>query len=147
MALKGLKFDSAVSLNVFEHIEDDELAIRHTAALLSTGGLFVLIVPAHRWLYGTMDSSIGHYRRYTKILAKDKLERSGFKVVHQKYLNSLGAIGWFVNGRILRREIPPSGQLRIFNKIVPILKFTERLFPPPFGISLMSVAQVVADKS
>jgi len=36
---------------------------------------------------------------------------------------------------------PPSGQLRIFNAVVPILKAAERAFPPPFGISLMTVAQ------
>ncbi|MBC7076794.1 MAG: methyltransferase domain-containing protein [Synergistales bacterium] len=141
LALQEMKFDSAVSLNVFEHIEDDELAMQHTALLLKPSGYFVLIVPAHQWLYGTMDSSIGHYRRYTKALAKEKLEKTGFRIVHQKYLNTLGAIGWFVNGRFLRRNVPPSGQLRMFNKIVPILKAVERVFTPPFGISLITVAQ------
>ena len=145
LALQEMRFDSAVSLNVFEHIQDDELAMHHTALLLRPSGHFVLIAPAHQWLYGTMDSSIGHLRRYTKALAKEKLEKAGFRIVHQKYLNTLGAIGWFVNGRLLRRTVPPSGQLRIFNAIVPILKAAERAFPPPFGISLMTVAQRKAE--
>ncbi len=145
LALQEMRFDSAVSLNVFEHIYDDELAMHHTALLLNPNGYFVLIVPAHQWLYGTMDSSIGHYRRYTKALAKEKLEKTGFRIVHQKYLNTLGAIGWFVNGRLLRQTVPPSGQLRMFNKIVPILKVAERAFPPPFGISLITVAQRKAE--
>jgi SAM-dependent methyltransferase len=145
LALREKRFDSAVSLNVFEHIEDDELAMRHTARLLEPGGYFVLILPAHPWLYGSMDSSIGHYRRYTKALTKEKLEKTGFKVVHQKYLNMLGAMGWLVNGRLLRRTVPPTGQLQLINKIVPILKAVERTFPPPLGISLMTVAQREAD--
>lgn len=145
LTLQEMEFDSAVSLNVFEHIEDDELAMRHTGLLLKPNSYFVLIVPAHQWLYGTMDSSIGHYRRYTKDQAKEKLEKTGFKIVQQKYLNTLGAIGWFVNGRLLRRTVPPSGQLRMFNKIVPLLKMAERAFPPPFGISLMTVAQRKAE--
>jgi SAM-dependent methyltransferase len=141
LALQAMGLDSAVSLNVFEHIEDDELAMRHTAQLLQPGGYFVLIVPAHQWLYGTMDSSIGHYRRYSKAMAKEKLERAGFTVTRQKYLNTVGAAGWFVNGRLLKSKVPPSGQLRLFNKIVPLLKTVERLLPPPFGISLITVAQ------
>jgi SAM-dependent methyltransferase len=145
LALREMRFDSAISLNVFEHIEDDELAMQHTALLLEPYGYFALIVPAHQWLYGTMDGSIGHYRRYTKALAKEKLEKTGFRIAHQKYLNILGAIGWFVNARFLRRKVPPSAQLRMFNKIVPILKAAERVFPPPFGISLITVAQRKAE--
>ena len=141
LALQDMKFDSAVSLNVFEHIEDDDLAMKHTGLLLKPDSYFVLIVPAHQRLYGTMDSSIGHYRRYTKAMAKEKFEKNGFKVVHQKYLNTLGAMGWYVNGRFLKRTVPPTGQLRMFNKVVPILKAAERVFPPSFGLSLLTVAQ------
>lgn len=146
LALKDKNFDSAVSLNVFEHIEDDELAMRHTAKLLKPGGYFVLIVPAHQWLYGTMDSSIGHYRRYTKTLAQVKFERTGYKVIHQKYINSLGALGWLVNGRLFKRTVPPSGQLQLLNKIIPIVKTMERLIPPLFGISLLTVAQRTSEE-
>ena len=141
LTLQDMKFDSAVSLNVFEHIEDDELAMKHTGLLLKPDSYFVMIVPAHQRLYGTMDSSIGHYRRYTKDMAKEKFEKNGFKVVHQKYLNTLGAMGWYVNGRFLKRTVPPTGQLRMFNKVVPILKAAERAFPPSFGLSLLTVAQ------
>lgn len=139
--LKEFSFDSVFSLNVFEHIEDDELAMRHTALLLKPNGYFILIVPAHQWLFGTMDSSIGHYRRYNKTLTRAKLKRAGYRIVEQKYVNIIGALGWFVNGRLLGQKVPPSGQLRMFNKIVPILKMMEHVFPPPFGLSLITVAQ------
>lgn len=141
LSLKTLRFDTAVSLNVFEHIENDDLALNHTSLLLQPNGYFIFIVPAHQWLYGTMDKSIGHYRRYTKTVVKEKLERSGFKVISQKYLNTFGAIGWFINGKLFKQNVPPAGQLKIFNKIVPILKRIEKIFPPLFGITLLTVAQ------
>jgi SAM-dependent methyltransferase len=144
LALMEKRFDTAVSLNVFEHIEDDELALRHTWHLLQPGaGTLILIVPAHPWLYGTMDRSIGHYRRYTKSTLGRKLERLGFRVLHQKYINALGALGWLVNGRILRRTVPPTGQLQTFNALVPSLQRLESLLPPPFGISLLAIAKKV----
>lgn len=147
LGLMDMRFDTAVSLNVFEHIDDDELALHHTCKLLQPGvGTLILIVPAHSWLYGTMDSSIGHYRRYTKSTLGRKLEQSGFRVVHQKYINVLGALGWFVNGRILKRTVPPTGQLKTFNMLVPSLQRVETLLPPPFGISLLAVAKKVAER-
>jgi len=144
LALMQKRFDTAVSLNVFEHIEDDELALHHTRHLLqpSTGTL-ILIVPAHPWLYGTMDRAIGHYRRYTKSTLGNKLEQSGFRLVYQKYINVLGALGWLVNGRVLKRTVPPTGQLQTFNALVPSLQRLETLLPPPFGISLLTIAKRV----
>ena len=141
LKLAGLGFDTAVSLNVFEHIRDDELALRHTLALLQPGGALILIVPSHQSLYGTMDSSIGHYRRYTKDSMQEKMEQVGFQVQHQKYINILGALGWWLNGRVLKKTVPPSGQLRFFNQLVPVLRTFESLFDSPFGISLLTVAK------
>ncbi len=141
LRLRERQFDTALSVNVFEHIEDDDLAMKHTCELLQPGGHFILVVPAHHWLYGPMDSSIGHYRRYTKSSARDKLERCGFQVVLQKYVNMLGALGWLVNGRVLRRQVPPRGQLRVLNRLVPMLRRLENWFPAPFGVSVLSVCR------
>jgi 2-polyprenyl-3-methyl-5-hydroxy-6-metoxy-1,4-benzoquinol methylase len=141
LELKASRFDTIVSLNVFEHIQDDMLALRHVRELLGTGGRLVLIVPAHSWLYGSMDRAIGHCRRYDKQLMTNKLAQTGFVPIVQKYLNALGTLGWFVNGRILRRRVPPSGQLRLFNLVVPFVQAAERRVPPPFGLSLLSIAK------
>lgn len=143
LSLKSGKFDTVVSLNVFEHIEDDLKAINHARELLVPGGQFVLIVPAHMFLYGTMDSSIGHYRRYDVKSMSEKLNAVGLQPLEQRYLNPLGAMGWLVNGRILRRKVPPVGQLKIFNRIMPFVIMAERLIDSPVGLSLMSVSKRV----
>jgi len=146
LGLKDLSLDTVVSLNVFEHIERDEAAMRHVFDLLSPGGRIVLIVPAHGWLYGAMDASIGHWRRYDKRLMGERLARAGFQVEKLAYMNALGTLGWFVNGRILRQTVPPSGQLRLFNRLVPLIEAVEARAEPPFGLSLLAVGKRPRDE-
>ena len=135
------RLDTVVSMNVFEHIDDDVIALRQVCRLLQPDGWLVLVVPAHDFLYGTMDRAIGHCRRYTKASMARKMAAAGLRVHEQKYLNALGALGWFVNGRILRQPVPPSNQLRAFNKIVPIVQKMERIVKSPIGISLLTIAK------
>lgn len=141
LALAEHRFDTVFSLNVFEHIEHDRLAAIQAGAVLQPGGHFVLVVPAHRWLYGKIDRAIGHYRRYDKQLAAERMQAAGLHVVETRYINAVGALGWFVSARLLPRETPPAGQLRLFNRVVPLLKRFERRWPPPFGISVLAVGR------
>jgi SAM-dependent methyltransferase len=141
LKLSNLNFDTVVSLNVFEHIDNDSLALRHLRNLLDPDGYLVLIVPAHSWLYGTMDRSIGHYRRYDRKMMRQRLNQAGFEPLDQKYLNVPGILGWFLYGRILRRQVPPKEQLRLFNRLVPLFRKVEQHIPMPFGLSLLTVAQ------
>lgn len=135
------RFDTVVSLNTLEHISNDELALKHSLRLLLPKGYLILIVPAHQWLYGTMDASIGHYRRYSKKDLLSKLTALGFKVKMQKYINAAGAVGWFINGRIIRQRVPPQNQLKIMNLVVPSLKRLERSINMPIGISIITIAE------
>jgi len=133
--------DTVFSLNVFEHIQDDVSALRNAKRVLRPGGRLILVVPAHDWLYGTIDRAIGHHRRYSKQRMASAFHELGLTCITQKYINALGALGWFVNGRVLKQEVPPSGQLRLFNGLVPMLKRFERTVNVPFGVSLMAVAR------
>lgn len=139
--LKRLQLDSVVSLNVLEHIEDDELALTHMREILQPNGRLIIVVPAHRWLYGTMDRAIAHWRRYSKSSMAAKLDRADFTLLKQEYMNIPGALGWFVSGRLLRRPLPPSGQLKVFNLLVPYIKAVEQVFSPPFGLSLVTIGR------
>jgi SAM-dependent methyltransferase len=136
-----LSIDTIFSLNVFEHIEDHETALRNAANVLQPGGRLILVVPAHMALYGSIDRAIGHYRRYDKNMAADLFRQAGLTLVKQKYINALGGLGWLANSRLRKEDTPPSGQLRLFNAVVPVLKAVERTVPAPFGISLLTVGQ------
>jgi SAM-dependent methyltransferase len=143
LALKRHHFDSAISINVLEHVEHDLRALTLIRQVLQPDGTLVLVVPAHRALYGTMDSPIGHWRRYGVCDLRTKLECAGFDVLQVKTINPLGALGWFVNGRLLRRRVPPEGQLRLFNLLYPLMLLMDAL-RLPFGLSVLAVAQARA---
>lgn len=141
LTLKQYRFDTAISINVLEHIEQDSLALKYAYQLLEGQGTLIVVVPAHHWLYGPMDSAIGHFRRYTKATLASGMRIAGFEILLAKYLNMLGAVGWLVNGRLLRRRVPPRGQLRLLNRLVPFVRCVERIIPAPFGISLLMIAR------
>jgi hypothetical protein len=108
--------------------------------LLEPKGRLFLSVPAHPWLYGTMDRDLGHVRRYKKGDLKKKLEAQGFRVIFLEHFNRIGILGGFLNGKVLRRKGLPFVQLRIFDFLVPLSKL-EDLCSLPFGLSLIAVVE------
>ncbi len=60
------QFDTLLSFDVLEHIEDDVAALRQWVSWLKPGGTAVLSMPAHRAMWSPRDAWIGHYRRYDK---------------------------------------------------------------------------------
>lgn len=136
--LRGYRFDSAVSVNVFEHIGDDQAAMKAVYALLEPGGSFTLLVPSHPALLGAFDRDIGHHRRYTKSELRRKLEASGFVVERIRRSNPVGALGWLVNVRLLGlRQLRGTG---LFDRLVPALRLVDRV-ELPVGLSLIAVAR------
>lgn len=135
------KFDSIVCLNVLEHIKDDDSALNNLFKLLKKGGKLVLLVPAHQFLYGEIDMSISHFRRYNKPDLIKKLTGAGFKIQSSRNLNFLGALGWFVAGKILKEKEVKEANIKIFNRIAPFVLPLEDLFEPPIGTSILTVAE------
>jgi SAM-dependent methyltransferase len=133
-------FDTIVCFNVLEHVADDEGALRRFASLLAPGGSLLLLVPAHASAYGEIDAVLGHERRYGKRLLAGRLERAGFEVACLRHVNPVGAAGWFVTSRILRRSQLPLAPLRVYDRLVPLLRLLDRV-PVPFGLSLWAVAR------
>ena len=135
------QFDTIVCSNVLEHVEDDRRALAAMRDLLAPGGRIVLIIPALRPLYGSIDQAIGHYRRYTRDEIGHKLADAGLAVEHLSFFNMLGVPGWFLNARILRRRSVPGVQARLNDRLVPLLRLERRL-RPPIGMSLLAVGRV-----
>lgn len=133
-------FDTVICLNVLEHIKDDRAALRSMRSLLAPGGKLVLLVPAHQALFNGFDEGLDHFRRYDKAGLNQLLGEEGFAVKQSWYFNFLGALGWFVNGNLLKKKILPTGQMKLFDLLVPLLK-AERLVKLPFGISVIAVAE------
>ena len=135
--------DTVVCSNVLEHIQDDEatLTCMHTL-LAGSRGRLVLLVPAFQCLYGSIDRTIGHYRRYGKRELERKLVRAGFVIKDLFFMNTVAPLGWFVNNRVLKRTQESVAQVLVFDRwIVPWLSRLERLIRPPFGLSLIAVSE------
>ena len=140
-AWQGAGYATVVSVNVLEHIEDDRGALAGIYRLLAPGGHLIIQVPAMPALFGPLDVNLEHFRRYTKRGLTLKLDEAGFAVREVHYKNLLGAAGWLVYGRLLRRSILPQTELRLFDRLVPALDALERLLPRPFGLALVAVGQ------
>ncbi len=134
--------DSCVCVNVLEHIEDDQRALREMASILEPRGVIVLFVPAFPALYGPVDWNLGHYRRYRRRTIAWLAESSGLKIKKAHYVNVLGFFAWWMNFRVLRQEALSEGQIRFFDRFVaPWLSRAEAVVPPPFGQSLFTVLE------
>jgi glycosyltransferase involved in cell wall biosynthesis len=138
LAARGI--DTILCLNVLEHVDDDAAALRRMHATLAPGGRLLLLVPAHPRLYGAIDRAIHHHRRYGRADLGARLEAAGFRVEHTAFLNRPGALGWYLNGVLLRRSGVPGIQVRLQNLLVPLLRL-EHVAPLPFGLSLLVVAR------
>ncbi|MEW6357994.1 MAG: glycosyltransferase [Planctomycetota bacterium] len=139
-ALCDAGIDTIVAINVLEHVKGDDAALRSMRDILRPGGRAVLVVPAFATIYCRLDENLGHYRRYDKIPFLRKVKAAGFAITRCTYLNMLGAPGWLINGKILRRGMMPKQQMRLFNKMAWILDL-EELIGPPFGLSLLVIAE------
>lgn len=77
---------SAIGLfDVLEHIEDDAAALVSLREMLADGGRLYLTVPAHSWLWSSVDEGAGHYRRYTACQLRELLVGCGYEVTFQSY--------------------------------------------------------------
>ncbi len=132
--------DTVLCLNVLEHVEDDAGALARMHAVLEEGGRLVLLVPAVRVLYGSLDRSLHHHRRYGREELVAKLRAAGFTVEKTRYFNLLGVFGWFVNSRILRRRTFPPVQLSLYDRLVPLFRLESRL-ELPVGMSLIVIGR------
>ncbi len=138
--IRSLRLDTVVCLNVLEHIEDDVSTLADFHTVLPPGGRLVLIVPALARLYGTLDQHLRHFRRYEKAELEARVRAAGFSLEDCRFLNRPGIVGWYLNGKILRRRVLPSGQLAAFRLALPLLK-REETNPPSIGMSLLAIAR------
>jgi SAM-dependent methyltransferase len=131
--------DSIVCFNVLEHIADDEQALVRLGTLLTPGGHLLLLVPAHPFLYSSLDAALGHERRYRKPDLDRLLNEAQVDVKELRLVNPIGALGWLVSARILGRRRIPLASLRLYDRLVPVLRPLDSV-ELPLGLSVWAVA-------
>ena len=131
------------SLNVLEHIDDDENAIKEITKKMEKDGLLILYVPASMKAWSQMDIDAGHYRRYEKKEIIKKLENNNLKVVHFSFKD---CAGWLilVIFRFLRIKPKFNKKLLIlYDKLFfPFLKYIDLIGGRFFGKNIFVVAKL-----
>jgi SAM-dependent methyltransferase len=141
-ALPKDHYDSALLINVLEHLQDDRAAVRKARSELRMDGSLVIFVPAFELLMSGLDRRLGHYRRYTAGSLRKLLEGAGFTVTVLRYYNLTGFLGWLWRFRILGRTEQSPHLVRFFDRVIlPVQLRLERALPLPVGQSVYAVAK------
>jgi len=85
------QFDFMYAFNVLEHIEDDTQALSAWATKLKENCKLLIYVPALNVLFSSMDTKVGHFRRYTRKGLTKRVTEAGLKIVKPaRYADSIG---------------------------------------------------------
>lgn len=135
-------FDLSYSLNVLEHVDDDEAALAELRRVTAPAGTLLVYVPAFPILFSSMDRKIGHVRRYRKAELTQRVRQAGLDIERCVHADSLG----FVAALAFRALGGPDGSLRpgpvaAYDRwAFPVSRRLDRLAGPAFGKNLVVVA-------
>lgn len=132
------RFDTIVYIDVLEHIEHDQQQLQDAMRLLERGGSLVVLSPALPALFSPFDSSVGHFRRYTRRSLSD-VTPTGLSVKDWFYLDGVGVLASLF-ARLAKKSAPTAAQIGTWDKlIVPVSRFTDLLTSRLFGRTIIMV--------
>lgn len=148
--LEGGPYDVITSLDVLEHLRSESVFLQASRSNLRGGGVLLLTLPAHQFLFSEWDRRLQHFRRYSMRRLRQLLETNGFHVLESSYFFS------FVFPLALMRrwtgafdgrtacEFPPLPD--VLNRALLVLGGLEaralRAVTMPVGTSIFALAQV-----
>ena len=134
--------DSIIYVNVLEHLADDVHELSVINKTLDTGGRIFIFVPALRWLHGSYDRQINHFRRYTRTELEKKCVAAGFRVIESRYFDLFGVLPWWVKYKVLQSNNMEPGAVRFYDqRVVPIAKVLESTLSPPLGKNVLLIGE------
>jgi SAM-dependent methyltransferase len=134
--------DSIIYVNVLEHIADDVHELSVINKTLDAGGRIFIFVPALRWLHGSYDRQINHFRRYTRTELEKKCVAAGFRVIASRYFDLFGVLPWWVKYKVLQSNNMEPGAVRFYDqRVVPIAKVLESTLSPPLGKNVLLIGE------
>jgi glycosyltransferase involved in cell wall biosynthesis len=132
------RFDTAIMLNVLEHVPDEQLALRNLLSTLEPGGRAIILVPQHPRLFGSLDRVLEHRERYTAAHLEGSLKEAGFAIERIFDFNRFSVPGWWFNGKVLRKKRFSRFQLKVLDTMMPIMKRIDRMWPWG-GLSVIAI--------
>ena len=110
------EFDAIGAFDVLEHIEEDEKVLAQLYRAIKPGGVLLLTVPQHPWLWSASDEYACHVRRYTCKEIEQKVFTAGFGLLRSSsFVTSL--LPAMMVSRVWQKqrtkEFDPAGELKI----------------------------------
>jgi glycosyltransferase involved in cell wall biosynthesis len=135
---EGKGFDTVICLNVIEHLDDDEAAMKNISNLLHDNGRAIILVPRGQWIFGSLDEVLGHRMRYSKKAVRAIAQKAGLEVLEIIPFNRVSTLPWILNGKILRRRTFGLFQIYVMNLLVPFFRRIDSFLPFP-SLSLIAI--------
>ncbi len=138
--------DVVLLADVLEHLDDDRGFLGDIIHRLPPGGVVLMTVPAHDFLWSNHDLVLGHLRRYSRKSFSALWEGFPVRRVYATFFNSLlfplialyrilpGGKG---RGSDLTLPLPPLN--RLLRAVLRMEKFLLKMGPIPGGVSLLTV--------
>lgn len=143
----GKSHDLILMLDVLEHLDAPQQALRHGISLLKPDGIILITVPAFRMIWTRHDELNNHRTRYTKQSFGQLARFAGMRVISSRYFFT-----WLFVAKLLTRMIEtlvpsdpaiPGIPSPLLNRILyGISRAEEKLLGNrfvPFGSSLLVV--------
>ena len=133
------RFDAILYMDVLEHIADDAVELRRSAAHLKPGGHLIVVAPAHQWLFTPFDRAIGHYRRYNAAMLR-RTGPPGMHLERLRYLDTAGVCASLGNRLLLSSASPTVRQIQTWDRFfVPVSRILDPLLGYKAGKSIVAV--------
>jgi len=147
-------FDLITTLDLLEHVADDEQALREIHYALQPGGLLLVTVPAYRFLWSEHDQALGHHRRYLASEVRVRLLQAGLVPLRISYAITFMFPVVFAY-RMFRRLSTWHAERRPQTALLPLPRPLNQLLIAslkmeaallgwcdlPFGVSVVAVAR------
>lgn len=145
-------FDVIGAFDVLEHIREDDDVLEQIYKALKPGGVLLLSVPQHPWLWSMSDDYACHVRRYTANELINKIRSKGFIIERSTSFVSLLLPAMFLSRFKKKKtieEYDPTAELRLPKVLNRLFYFLMRIEQKiiksdvdlPFGGSRLVVAR------
>lgn len=140
-------YDLIALLDVLEHVDGDEAALRSIGGKLAPGGRIIVTVPAYQWMWSAHDEVHHHKRRYSRRQLRSVAEAAGLRVERIGYFNSLLfplAAAVRLAGKLVGKDqsddkLPPAPLNRLFRGIFGLERHLVGRVRLPAGVSLFAI--------
>jgi len=136
-------YDVILCMDVLEHIENEEEAIKDIKNMMDETTTLLVTVPAHQWLWSSHDEFLDHKRRYSKDGLKSLLEKHFDLELFEYHFSLLfwpAAIYRYLFQKSKKQNLRPAGAVVnfILKRVMDVEYSKINIFRKLFGLSLVA---------